>query len=244
MRRCIFIISVIILGLALSLRAQNLHIGLTYSPMSFTRLVLDKDYVIFSDYTSKKVGNESFHFKPTLYNWLNSGFFIRYEKRFFQVQCGANINTKAFCYSREWDDYSWIKSFFYYTSFDVPVTASIVLNPNRPTVFRLLGGLMPEFGKLKIRNYSSALSKNLEGTNTDMLGALNNVVLYSRTGLAIDRFGNSFELYLERNLTELQKENFTHNANMKESWVLGFALGFKIPNKDLRQKHTNKTLSK
>lgn len=119
----------------------------------------DKDYVIFSDYTSQKILAPKFRFSAPSFS--NSGLFLRYNLSKITFQTGINFQNNVYYYSQKVYDYMISRASFYYSSIDVPVTCAYTFRKDEILKVRIQAGLNGKLFKIH-RNYYSIFARNID----------------------------------------------------------------------------------
>ena len=233
---------------------QSFDFGIQYIPLQASMISFDQRFVIFNDYTSSKIIDPSF--KMALPSLSNTGLFVRYNPaRHFSFQSGVNFYNNVYYYSEKSTYVSGTYVPFFYSSIDIPLTAAVTLNPDAILKFRLTGGINSKMFRLK-RNYYSIFSKSFdyifhnEETDSDeqkrefMIDKVNPFILFSRIGAGVQFYNITADLCLDKNLTNMNREIDTYNANFKDSYQINLIMTFRIAPKDLKKKTTGDKIEK
>ena len=217
-------------------------------------LSFDQKFVIFNDYTSSRIIDQSF--KMALPSLSNTGIFIRYNPvRHLSVQSGVNFYNNVYYYSQKSTYVSGTYVPFFYSSIDIPLTAAYTVKPDAIWKFRITGGLNSKMFRMK-RNYYSIFSKSFnyifhaEETEADeqkrefMVEKVNQFILYSRIGAGIQFYNITADICVDKNITDMNKKIDAYNANFMDSYQINLIMSFRIAPKDLRQKTTRDKIRK
>lgn len=247
------IISIFILTLFYSLSGQKLEFGIQYVPLQASMISFDKDFIIFDDYTSQKILNQSFRLSAPSFS--NSGLFIRYNLNKVSFQSGLNFQNNVYYYGRKTFDYMTSFASFYYSSIDVPATVAYTFRRNEKLKFRVLAGMNSKVFKIR-RNYYSVFARRIdyftyaEATVSEkekrmyMTDKVNPFIVYFRSGIGIRYYNFTTDLYLDNNITKMSKSIDNYNANIIKTYQLNLAIGFSIAPKDLKSRNNREKLTK
>lgn len=234
MRAVIIILSFFISS---SLLCQRFEAGFVYSPFETGIITFDRDYIIFSDYTSLTAGDEKIHPYITA---LSSGVFFRYRMQNMYYQAEVDFFENKF--GKSIPDWKTIGDrHFTYSAIEIPFLAGFTLNSGSMSKFRIFGGINNKLGRFrtiifstlsyainedKDHEYYSELGKKLELMNRfsyyymDVIG-----------GIGYTHYGLSVDLRAEKSVTNLNREMDLYNANYKSLFMVRLCLNIIINKK-------------
>lgn len=242
---CVFIV------LGSALWGQSWKVGITYTPLFFSSITFDQDYIIFNDYSSYRTNVSGLRTSLSL---SNAGFFIRKQGHTLGFQSGLNFQNNIYFYSKK-EGYSGTNVPFFYGSIDCPVMATYSLFSDALCHVRFVAGANTKFFKFK-RNYLSVFAKDLDNSfyaeenSSDrdrrefLVHKMNSVICYARAGLGIQMYGVGLNLYVDKNITGLNRRTDPYNANFKNSWLVSFACEFEIAGRNLHLRRSAAKISK
>ena len=231
---------------------QKIEFGIQYTPLQFSGLSFDRDYMIFDNYTSSKLNVPGM--KLTLPSLSNSGLFLRFPLKKIVLQTGLGFQNNVYNYSVS-TTYSDSYDVFFYSSIDVPVFLSYTFRSSGKLKFRCLAGVNTKMFKIK-RSYYSVFAKaldpyayaedyeNISQKRDFIVSKVNPFMLYSRVGAGIKYYNISMDICADRNITNMNRMQDHYNANFKDSYLVTVVFGFQIANKDLKISKEQSKISK
>jgi hypothetical protein len=252
MKQVVIILILSFTGL-FSLSGQKFDFGIQYSPIQLSRISFDQNYVIFDDYSSLKIYKPKFRISaPSI---SNSGVFLRYKAHHAAFQTGLNFQNNVYFYSKRIYDYTISSVSIYYSSIDIPLTLTYTLRHEEKVKYRITAGVNNKIFKIRRNNYS-IFSKSLDymnyvdATTADterrkfMIDKIKPFILYFRSGIGFELYNFTADIYLDRNLTEMNRYIDKNNANYIDTYQINLALGFSIAPKDLKYKKFKEKINK
>lgn len=231
-------ILIILLCSSSYLNAQQYEFGLSYAPVTLTRISFDQNYFIFSNGNSIILEKPVFRVLPTFHNLFNSGVYLRIDKRYVYFQTELSFQTISYGYAQIRTDYSIGYYFLKYSTFSNPLLAGFRLNPDKPGHLVFTAGIQLDYGNLKMRNFYSVLSpSNQESTHPyedELFSSMKKVVVYSLAGIGYELYGTTYALLVKHNLNKLTNVPIPYNGNVKDTYIISLSLNFRISPIDLQ----------
>jgi hypothetical protein len=227
--------------------AQKTEFGIRYTPINFTKLTFDQDFIVFQDYTSLRITEKYFMSFPSL---SNSGLYVKFPLRRLALETGLNFQNNTYFYGKR-ITYQNANVSFFYSSIDIPVSAVLTLNPDNILKLRLVAGMNSKFFKIR-RNYYSIFAKGFDyffyseeyksdKDNRDfMVEKVNPFILYSRVGAGLEYFQWTLDLYVDKNLTGMNVKKDSYNANFMKSGIVSIALGFQFARGNMSDRNSSR----
>ena len=236
------------------LPGQTFEFGIQFIPIQASMISFDQDYIIYNDYTSQNILNPSP--RLSLPSLSNSGLFLRYIHKQASFQTGLNFQNNVYFYGkRVLSDYTSTYASLFYSSIDIPFTATYTFRHNEPVKFRILAGINNKIFKIR-RNYYSVFSKSFDYFNyaaansaddekrNFIIDKLKSFIVYFRSGIGMEYYNFTADLFIDKNITAMNRYIDKYNANFKDSYQINLALGFSIAPKDLKSKKYTRKLNK
>ena len=236
------------------LSGQTFEFGIQFIPIQASIISFDQDYIIYNDYTSQKILNPSP--RLSLPSLSNSGLFLRYIRKQVSFQTGLNFQNNVYFYGKV-TSFSYFTSYasLFYSSIDIPFTATYTFRHDEPVKFRILAGINNKIFKIR-RNYYSVFSKSFDYFFHDeanyavdekrkfVIEKLNSFIVYFRSGIGMEYYNFTADLFIDRNITTMNRYIDKYNANFKDTYQINLALSFSIAPKDLKSKKYIRKLNK
>jgi hypothetical protein len=229
--------------------AQKTEFGIIYSPILISKITFDNSYIIFDDYTSLTAGDNKFH---GYFTGISTGIFYKYKiKRRFYIQSELNFFGNNFG-SQIPDWASSRDKNFTYSSIDIPLMMGYTLNHGKMVKLRIYGGLNNKFGKFITAFYSSfvyLINDNMnqeyyyadKSRKKELIGKLSFYYMNVVGGIGLTKYGTSFDVRFERNITPITNSYEKYNANFSDLFLIRFCVGLTLPNKTAKSFLTTNT---
>ncbi|PKP23235.1 MAG: hypothetical protein CVU05_00310 [Bacteroidetes bacterium HGW-Bacteroidetes-21] len=212
--------------------------GIVYSPLLFSKLTFDKEYIIFKDYTSLTAGDNKYH---TYLTGLSTGVFVRYRMPHIYFQGEVNFFENKF--RKNIPDWKTSRDkYFTYSALEVPLFCGLTINPGSLVKIRFFGGINNRIGRFRTVFFSSITLVTDQNSNQnyyyyadatrkdELMKKFNNYYMDIIGGIGFSYYSNALDIRFEKNITELNKETFLYNANYKDLIMIRVCYSFTLFN--------------